>query len=279
MPEIAYTLPFLLLSDTDLQMADECFRSLEAVNAEGVLVLFNQGCLSNPQIDSLMKNYRIPYILLGQGENIGIPAARQACFEYVWKNLPGIAYVAEIHVDMIFTPDWIDILTRWLSEQDEPMIAPGILTAFGELHPEQKGIKTINVPSGYDEILSLLPTLTSDKVLQGLVHPVVHRTDCLQAVGGYDTRFLKGRQGYEDDSLLLGYRYYMGTRNDWKPKACLRARVFHRSLAQRIHMPDIREQCDRNLEGLIKQYGLYGLLQLSKIHGSRTFEEIAFSRL
>lgn len=279
MPQIAYTLPFLLLSEADLLMADQCFRSLEAVNADGVVVLYNQGGLPNHHLDLLLRNYHVPCIILGQGENVGIPAARQACFEYVWQNMPMVEYLAEIHVDMIFTPDWINLLTDWLSKNDEPMIAPGILTAFGELHPDQKGVKTIDVPTDYDKILALLPSLTADGVLNGLVHPVVHKSDCLKAVGGYDTRFLTGQQGYEDDSLLLGYRYYMGIKNDWKPKACLRTRVFHRSLAQRIYIPNIQEECEKNLEGLIQQYGIYGLLQLSKIHGSSTFEQIALNRI
>jgi len=279
MPEIAYTLPFMLISDTDLQMADECFKSLSTGNADGILVLYNQGPLSNKQLEIFLSKYPIENVILGNGENIGIPAARQACFKYIWNNLPEVLFVSEIHVDMIFTSDWVKVLTQWLKSNDEPMIAPGILTAFGELHPEQKGIKSIEIPSDYSSILALLPLLTTDSLAEGLVHPVIHKAETLKAIGGYDTRFLTGQQGFEDDSLLLGYRFYMGVRNNWKPKACLKTRVFHKSLAQRVYLQNMQSECAKNLEGLIKQYGVYGLEQLDRMHCNKTFEATVQDKL
>lgn len=71
----------------------------------------------------------------------------------------------------------------------------------------------------------------------------------------------------------------MGTRNNWKPKVLLSERVFHISLVQRMKMDNIHEETNKNLEGLINQYGLYGLLQLDAIHHNNQFKQIALSKM
>jgi hypothetical protein len=178
---------------------------------------------------------------------------------------------------MIFTSDWADIIIDYLEKHDEPMLSPGIITRFGELHPENRGIKSIEIPQRYDEILALLSNNIKNEVCEGFVHPVIHKAEILKTIGGYDMRFLKGKQGYEDDSILLGYRYYMGTRSNWRPKALLSTRVFHDTLAQRMKMENIYQETNKNLDGLVEQYGVYGLLQLSSIHNNKEFKRIAES--
>ena len=133
------------------------------------------------------------------------------------------------------------------------------------------------IPLGNEELMNdLLNQLTFDKVVEGFVHPVLHRSEVLKAVGGYDTRFLQGKQGYEDDSLLIGYRYYLGTKINWKPKCLLKTRVYHATLAQRISLIDKNQDFQKNLRGLIYQYGVKGLMELSSIYEDNNhFKEIA----
>ncbi|GAB6171935.1 hypothetical protein JCM15765_14130 [Paradesulfitobacterium aromaticivorans] len=272
---LVHTLPFLLLNSSDLKMAEECLKSLAAGHSAATLVLYNQGYLSNEELEEFLIRFPIKHVILGSGVNIGIPAARQACFEYIWGNIPEAKYISEIHVDMIFTKDWADTVIDFLEHSDEPMLAPGILTVYGELHPEKKGVKSLEVPVGYENVLELLPKLTKDETCEGFAHPVIHKAEALQAVGGYATRLLTGKQSYEDDSLLLSYRYYMGTRNNWRPKAYLKSRVYHISMAQRVFLDNIQEDFAKNLQGLIKQYGIYGLRQLALIHNNEMFNLLA----
>jgi GT2 family glycosyltransferase len=277
MSSIAHTMPFMILNEEDLKMAHTCLKSLSEGLDHGALIIFNQGYLSNEELRLFLDQYPIKSIIIGKGENEGIPIGRQRCFEYIWKNMPEIDYISEIHVDMLFTKDWAETMMAYLDNHDEPMMSPGILTGFGELHPEGRGIKGIEVPSNYNEILTLLHHHQKEEVSEGFVHPVIHKSSILKSIGGYDTRFLKGKQGYEDDSILLGYRYYMGLKNNWKPKSLLSTRVLHISLAQRMKLNHIQEETNTNLKGLIEQYGVYGLNQLAIIHSNNHFKCIADS--
>lgn len=75
--------------------------------------------------------------------------------------MPEVKYISEIHVDMIFTPQWSKTIVNYLETSDEPMMSPGILTGYGELHPEKKGIKkSIDIPSSHEELQTLLAQLT-----------------------------------------------------------------------------------------------------------------------
>ncbi|MBC7076546.1 MAG: hypothetical protein H5T98_10900 [Syntrophomonadaceae bacterium] len=268
MKNVAHTLPFLIRNDNDLIMADLCFRSLANSDPGAFLVLYNQGCLSNENLRIFLNKYNLDAHILGDGHNAGIARGRMACFKYIWDQSPNKDYISEIHVDMIFPKGWVQALVEFLVHNDEPMICSGILTSQGELHPEQKGKRAIqDIPvSNLEQLEILLNSLTSNKVLEGFVHPVIHRAQILKKVGGYDTRFLKGKQGYEDDSLLLGYRYYMGTRYNWKPKCYTMVRVYHATLAQRSTMSDIEKEFINNLQGLIHQYGFKGLMELNEIY-------------
>ena len=152
------------------------------------------------------------------------------------------------------------------------MISPGIITINGELQP--LGQYT-NIPSTYRELITHLEGFSLDEVHPGFVHPVIHRSSALRSVGGYDTQFLSGKQSYEDDSLLIGYIYYMGTKNNWRPKCYLNSWVYHATMAQRMFLPDRHLDFSINEKGLFLQYGAYGLKQLSEIHSHSTdFEQI-----
>nr|WP_204616045.1 glycosyltransferase [Desulforadius tongensis] len=252
-----------------MTMADMCFTSLANSSPKALVILFNQGCLSNEELKGYLKKFNLNVHILGSGNNIGIAPARTACFHYIWNRHPDVQYISEIHVDMIFPNGWVEKLVDFLhTHREEPMVCPAILTSRGELHPEARQKTSIsNVPlNDIEKMNKLLPTLTFDAVMEGFVHPVLHRSEILKAVGGYDTRFLKAKQGYEDDSLLLGYRYYVGLKHNWKPKCCMKVRVYHATLAQRTALPDRHESFDKNLRGLIYQYGVKGLMELSAIY-------------
>lgn len=278
MQGVAHTIPFLITTKRDLEMAELCLSSLARSDPGSLVVLYNQGQLTKEEVGSFTKKYNLQVEVLGDGQNVGIAAGRVACFRHIWANLPDIEFVSEIHVDMIFPEKWIKDLVDFLRCTDEPMICPGILTLQGELHPDAKGkpIITEEIPIfDWERMNCLLRSLTSAKIVEGFVHPVVHKSDVLRSVGGYDTRFIKGKQGYEDDSLLLSYRYYLGTKSNWRPKCLLSVRVFHATLFQRMSLPSKEEDFNRNLTGLIFQFGVKGLIELGKLHG----ENLQFSIL
>ncbi|MFD0694591.1 hypothetical protein ACFQZT_10855 [Paenibacillus sp. GCM10027628] len=264
--QIIHTLPLLIREgiwrSIDLDMLQAGLNSLNA-SKDRLVVIYNQGCLTHDELNTMLDSLSVSAILLGQGDNVGITQARQACFEYIWNHFPNVRYISEIHVDMLFPPNWYAPLLDYLAQSDEPMISPGIVTGYGELQPIGE---RMNVSSSSEEILAQLKCLSREQIHEGFVHPVVHKTSVLQEIGGYDTRFLRGKQGYEDDSLLLGYLYYMGTRTNWRPKCCLQSWVYHLTLAQRMSLSDKQMDFELNEEGLFQQYGVYGLQRLSEIH-------------
>ncbi|KJS21270.1 MAG: hypothetical protein VR72_10965 [Clostridiaceae bacterium BRH_c20a] len=278
MDQVVHTIPFLVRNQNDLELAKMCLGSLTQSDPNGIVVLYNQGILNNGELEFLLKNFNLRFIVLGKAVNIGISQGRMACFQYIWTQLPDTKFISEVHVDMFFPKDWLAELVRFLEDNnDEPMVCPGILTSRGELHPEEKERTIItDIPlSNQEYMYNMLINLTYEKVLEGFVHPVLHRAEALLAVGGYDTRFLQGKQGYEDDSLLIGYRYYLGTKNNWKPKCCLKTRVYHATLAQRTSLADKNQDFEKNLKGLVYQYGIKGLMELSSIYQENShFREV-----
>jgi len=278
MEQVVHTIPFLIRTHADLKLAEICLESLGESDPNGIVVLYNQGILTNRELEVFLKNFKLQFNVLGEGVNIGIGQGRMACFQYIWARLPDTKFISEIHVDMFFPKGWLEELVSFLEDNaGEPMICPGILTFKGELHPEEKEKTMITeIPFGNQEQMNnLLTKLTFDKVLEGFVHPVLHRAEALKAVGGYDARFLKGKQGYEDDSLLIGYRYYLGTKNNWLPKCYLKTRVYHATLAQRASLEDKNQDFQKNLRGLVYQYGVKGLMELSSIYKeNKHFKEV-----
>lgn len=272
--KIIHTLPLFIREsslENDLHMASLALSSLQR-SREHSTVLFNQGCLTNEELHQWLQTLGLSSVILGNGANIGIAAARQSCFEFIWEHFPEAGYISEIHVDMLFPPDWHEPLLRYLERTDEPMVSPGIVTSTGELQPLGEFIVLPKTPG---ELSEMLQRLSRKGIADGFVHPVVHCAEALRHIGGYDTRFLSGKQGYEDDSLLLGMRYYMGTRTAWRPKCCLESWVYHATMAQRMSMPDKYTDFSMNEAGLFHQYGAYGLRELAEIHnGSGEFRRL-----
>jgi hypothetical protein len=273
---IVHIITFLLRDEKDLIIANNCFGSLEKT-PDTCVVLYNQGYMTNAQMKKYLEKFQMEFHVLGRGCNEGIAKARQACIEYVWENLPECRYIAELHVDMLFPPDWHKPLVEYLKTHDEPIISPGIVTQYGEIQPLKKNVKSLNILEEPESIIKICQNLREDKICEGFVSPVVFKNSVLQQLGGYDTRFLKGKQAYEDDSILLGFRYYMGLRYNWKPKCCLASYVYHATLAQRMSLKHSPEDFMVNLNGLFKQYGAYGFLQLAEIHGNAEFIGLANS--
>lgn len=268
--EMIYTLPFFIRADEsyysyDLELAHRCFSSLQHSD-DVLIVLYNQGSLNKDILINFLSSYKVKTKIIGDGINIGIAKARQICFEYIWSNYSQVPFICEIHLDMIFTKNWHLPLINFLKDSQEPVISPGIITANGEMHPINKGVSAVEIPHKYEELKNLLSSKTQDEICEGFVHPVIHKSHVLKEIGGYNYHFLKGKQGYEDDSILLGYLYYMGTRTNWKPKAYLKSYVYHAAMAQRMTLQGKEEDFKLNLRGLFYQYGGYGFKHLSRLH-------------
>ncbi|MCM3496404.1 class I SAM-dependent methyltransferase [Paenibacillus lactis] len=264
--KLIHTLPFFVRTDSreeDLEMAELALRSLRISVDEGIVV-YNQGCLSNEELRRWMQRLGHAPVILGDGSNAGIVRARQSCFEFIWQEYPDVGYISEIHIDMLFPPGWCEPLIRYLVRTGEPMVSPGIVTSSGELQP----LRTfIQLPETSGKLIETLQQISRGDVMEGFVHPVVHHAATLREIGGYDPRFLPGKQGYEDDSLLLGMLYYMGTRTGWRPKCCLESWVYHATMAQRMSLSGRETDFSKNEEGLVHQYGAYGWKHLADIHG------------
>ncbi len=266
MSTVIHTMPVMLCNDRDLSMLSLCLESLSKSEDNPFIVMFNQGDYTNDELGEIVKKYLVNFYILGDGENTGIPYARQACFEYIWKHYPHCSFITEIHPDMIFSPQWTLPLQVFLhNNPNEPCVSPGILTANGEWHPHQKGIQSVQIPDSLDKLISLLNEHIRPEIKEGFVHPVMHRAIDLKKVGGYIIEDLPGKQGYEDDYLLLSYYHILRLPKNWKPKAELRSCVFHYTMAQRMRLPGIVEESNKNLQGLIRRFGTIGLEELRGI--------------
>ncbi|WP_018749875.1 glycosyltransferase family 2 protein [Paenibacillus sanguinis] len=268
---IIHTLPLLIRQHTmesDLLMALACLKSLSQ-SPEHHVIVYHQGELDRSELEKLLFRSGVTAEVLGDGHNIGIAQARQALFQHIFTHYPQTPYISEIHVDMLFPENWHVPLIHYLDEHDEPMICPGILTAAGELLPLKQKIP---LPDNNQDLLALLAGLQHSGTQPGFVHPVIHRKEALESIGGYDLRYFTGKQGYEDDSLLVGYANYMGTRTGWRPKCLLSSWVYHATMAQRMSLQDKWADFDLNRKGLLRQYGGYGLEQLALLHDNPDFK-------
>jgi len=261
--ELIHTLLFMLRDSEfqqDIEMADQCLKSLEKSMYKTVVV-FNQGFWDNETLKNYLESYQLNCIIIGAGTNVGIVAGRQACFEYVWGSTDA-SYVSELHLDMIFTDNWEAVLIDYLKKQDnEPMVSCGIVTKTGEM--VYLDTTTMPPPNSLDDMDGYLANIKKDVIVNGFTHPCVHKVDILKEIGGFDTRFLNGKQAFEDDSLLLGYHYYYGTRANWIPKVNYNSVVCHHTAGQRLGLND---DLMINYNGLVKQYGAMGVKILSRIH-------------
>jgi hypothetical protein len=263
--ELIHTMPLWINEngyDTDFQMLERCFKSL-GCSKHDTIVIYNQGCINNDKLLHLISSYITKAIIIGEGTNIGIARARQCCFEYIWKHYPETRYISELHLDMIFPVNWYAPIIAYLERTDEPMLSPGIMTAYGELQP----LNTYEIPpQETTDLIQRLEQFATEQIIEHFVHPVIHKSEVLKEIGGYDIDFLPGKQGYEDDSLLLGYLYYMGIRTRWKPKCYLKSWVYHATMAQRISLSNRHLDFELNERGLFNQYGVYGFKHLTHIY-------------
>lgn len=264
--KLIHTLLFLLRENRvneDLLLAQKCLKSLEKSTYKTVLV-YNQGFWSNEELLNYLKAFNLHFIIVGNGINVGTVLGRQSCFEKIWQEYTEASFISEIHLDMIFAPNWEDELLLYLENNDEPMISCGIVDQKGDIIFLNKNAGSI--PNNLEDFPSYLAGLTEDVVVHGFTNPCIHRAEIIKQTGGYNPHFLTGKQAFEDDSMLLGYYYYYGTRANWKPKVCFKTVVYHEIAGQRMGMGD---SVMVNYEGLVKQYGAMGLKHLSELHKSQ----------
>lgn len=261
---LIHTLLFLCRENKrqeDLDMASSCLKSLEKSTYKTVVV-YNQGCLSNDELKEFLGAFALEAHVLGEGTNTGTTVGRQACFRDIWEGFPDTGYISEIHLDMIFPPNWEDALIAYLESHDEPMVSCGIVDHAGSMSFLEKTVTLPASPDGYGDFLL---GLREDTALCGFTMPCVHVSRILKETGGYDPAFLTGKQCFEDDSMLLGYYYYYGTRASWHPKVCYGSVVYHAVAGQRMGLGD---SVMVNFNGLVRQYGAVGLKHLSLLHQS-----------
>lgn len=262
--KLTHTLLFMIReiqAAEDLAMARALLRSLEK-SAYKTVVVFNQGYYTNEALTEFLAEFALETHVIGGGTNAGIPAGRQSCFYHIWANFPDTEYISELHMDMVLSPRWEDPLVDYLASRDEPMVCSGLVDKSG--HMPVLG-KKVALPPDSGMYGDFLLGLREDKILQGLTHPCIHVSKILKAVGGYDPVFMKGKQCFEDDSLLLGYYYYYGTRANWHPKINYNSVAYHAVAGQRM---SLRDTMMTNYNGLVKQYGAMGLKILSRIKNS-----------
>jgi len=261
--KLIHTLLFMLRADKlqeDIAMAEICLRSLEKSTYKDVIV-YNQGALTNEQTENFLHVFNLNCTVIGSAFNVGIVAGRKACFEHVWNNLPEAAYISEIHLDMIFAPNWEDALVEYLGDNDEPVVSSGIVDKEGVLN--FLDVPPVPLPTDSGSYGEFLTGLRRDIIVHGFTHPCVHKSAVFRAVGGYNTDFLKGKQCFEDDSILLGYYYYYGTNADWHPKVNYNTVAYHALAAQRL---DLHDSIMPNYNGLVRQYGAMGQKHLAHLH-------------
>jgi hypothetical protein len=243
--------------EEDLLRANKCLKSLEK-SSHTTVVIFNQGFWNNDQLTDYLKAFELECKIIGNGENVGTVKGRQACFEWVWENYPQSSYVSELHLDMIFTNNWEDPLVDYLNEHDEPLICAGLVDKNGWMN---KDTVVAAPPQCLEEMDDYLANLRKNVIKQGLAHPCIHDLEVLKAVAGFDTKFFKEKNAFEDDSLLITYHYYYGTRINWKPKINYNSVVFH----ERSGQLEGGGYSLGNFEGLVRQYGAMGLKYLGDL--------------
>ena len=274
--DLIYTIPFYIDKNKDmdntLKMATACMRSIEHSKYVN-MIIYNQGGLTNEELYNFMNKFNINFTIIGEGKNDGIAYARYMMLKYILKEHKDIKYLAEIHLDMIFSDDWeVPIINR-LENSDEPMMCANIVYYDTESnrHILNSDNRYVDFSGNLENKMSILKSYESNGIIEKFTHPVIHKISALEAINAYDVGFLVGKQGYEDDSVLLGYNYYMGTKNKWMPKCCLESCVYHKVCAQRFDINDKYEQWEINNNGLKAQYGAYGQKELARMREEYSF--------
>ncbi|MFZ2539592.1 MAG: hypothetical protein WAX04_11910, partial [Oscillospiraceae bacterium] len=82
---LIHTLLFLFRQDylsIDIEMAMNCFKSLKNSTYHTV-VIYNQGCLDNKQVEEFARPFNLNCIVIGDGTIVGTTVGRQSCFVYI----------------------------------------------------------------------------------------------------------------------------------------------------------------------------------------------------
>ncbi len=270
--KLVYMLPFFINNSSqyfneELKIAKDCLQSLSLSN-DVKLIIYNQGSLTNSELTLILSNYsNIDFDIIGSGVNVGIPKSRYKLVNYLLENYSDTRYVAEIHLDMIFPPNWAKPLITYLEEHDDPIISPRILRKINNKFYLQDNGTEINFAGNLEDKTQILQSLTEKSLVFNFVHPVIHKLEALRSIHYYDPGFLTGHQNFEDTSILIGYRYYMGTRSNWKPKCYWESCVFHQIEGQRLNILNTKDP-QKNLDGLIRQYGAYGIYEWYAMDGN-----------
>lgn len=258
--KLVHTLLFMLRENMlpqDIALADRCLKSLEK-STYTTIIIYNQGCWPNERLKAYLKKFQLDCIVIGDGVNAGIPAGHHACYEHAF-TIPGVSYITELHMDMAFAGHWEDALVDYLdTHENEPMIGCGTVTKIGELI--FLGTKVPLPPTDLDAMDAYLDGLKQDVVVEGLTNPCLHRRDVLKEIDALDPRFLPGKQGFDDDCLMLSYYYYLGTHANWRPKVNYNSVVCHDTCGQRF---SIDEDVMINYHGLVRKHGAMGLKVLA----------------
>lgn len=246
--------------ENDLKLARDCFESL-TYSDDVCLFVYNQGDLTVDEINGLIGPYNLEYHILGSGENVGIPKAKYIIVNHILNNFPEIEYIAETHLDMIFMPNWHIPLIEFLKETDEPMVCSRIICGTNNYYTIQDTGEVVQLPSDVKSMSFKLQELAEDKILpNNFTHPAIYQAKDLRGINFFDVGFLTGKQNFEDTSILIGFSYYMGTKNNWMIKCCLNSCNYHRIEGQRLRT-QASDDYNKNLHGLITQYGAYGIKQ------------------
>ena len=245
--------------DTDIGMTRKCFESL-TYSDDVCLFIYNQGGLSEEEVHDLLKPYNLEYYILGSGVNVGIPKARYTIINHILTHYPEIQYIAEIHLDMIFMPNWHLPLVEFLQKNEDPMVCPRIVQGSDNNFTLQDNNAKVQLSSDLKSKVNDIQSFTEDKVINNFTNPVIYKAEALRGVHYYDIGFLTGKQTYEDTSLLIAFRYYMGTRYNWVPRCYLKSCVYHQIEGQRLRVMT-GEDASKNLMGMVQQFGAYGIEQ------------------
>lgn len=273
--DTVHTLLFFLREDSekeDLVRAENCLKSLEKSRYTTVVVC-NQGFWDNDRLAEYLKSFKLDIAIIGTGNNVGIPKGRSSCFEYVYEHFSNASYVSELHLDMIFTQFWEAPLVDFMNTYPEPVISCGIINKFGQMTCLDPTPKTLPLHSP-DAMHDFLMGLRTDSIIYGYTHPCIHRLSVLKEIGDYDTVLFKGKQAFEDDSLLLGYYYYYGTKANWRPKINYQSVVYHEYDGQRSALDDSATDYALNFQGLLTQYGLMGIKHCASLHAAQESKEL-----
>lgn len=281
--DIIYMLPFFLNKNGsdfiyDLKMSNDFFKSLEGCDYKLILI-YNQGCFTNEELDYYLSNYNIKFKVLGNGINDGITFARHSMINFIKEYYNDTKYVAEVHLDMIFTPNWAKPLIYFLEKTKEPIVSPRIVYYEDNEYKATGKKESFIFPEALEDKLKFMESLCENRVDYGFVHPVIHRFNALKKINAYDISFLTGKQGYEDDSIILGYNYYMGTKENWVPKIYYKSCVYHKTIGQRNKLKGLNEDFEKNLIGLKTQYGAYGQKELSRIYSNNESFKINYETM